>query len=212
MPAKIWDQIVQVHNEAKTLFILAEELERKKFRSFLAPVLEQRHALEHIVRAKANECGDAPDEEYQRKNLNKALGHEYRAFFDCADWLALILREDILDTLSAHEAGHIQTAIPEYYSDLRPRLEVISRKVAQARADKDVSDKAILEGVSKYKEVLSELTGIRDQIMAAVPSLVDLHLDARRKIRRERTWQIVSALLLAAVLGLCGFLWSLWRG
>ena len=45
----LWAQIVEVHNEAKTLFLLAEELEHEQFRDFIQPINEHRHSLEHIV-------------------------------------------------------------------------------------------------------------------------------------------------------------------
>lgn len=206
MPNAIWEQIVQIHNEAKTLFILAEEMEHARFQSFLPPILEQRHALEHIIRAKADECGSEPNQEYQRENLKKALGHEYRSYFDCADWLAVILRDDILTTLRPYDSEHIQDAIPEYYSDLRPQLERIAHKVAQIRAAKDVAGNSIIEGVEQYKEVIRALSPIHDRVMAALPGLIELRQKATCKQRETRTWQIISGVLLAAILGL-GTLW-----
>ena len=53
----LWRQIVEVHSHAKSLFLLAEELEPDQFQEYVQPINEQRHALEHIVRARANEFG-----------------------------------------------------------------------------------------------------------------------------------------------------------
>lgn len=50
-----WLALVQIHNHTKVLIILAEELEPDKSKTFLQPVIEFRSALDHIVRAKAEE-------------------------------------------------------------------------------------------------------------------------------------------------------------
>jgi len=123
MTRDCWAQIVEVHNEAKTLFLLAEEIEHEKFQEFLQPINEHRHSLEHIIRAKADELGvggEPPSEEYQLDSLKKALGHEYRAFFDCADWIAVIVREDVLTTLQRYSPTCIQAVVPEYYGTCQP--------------------------------------------------------------------------------------------
>ena len=140
----LWAQIVEVHNEAKTLFLLAEELEHEQFRDFIQPINEHRHSLEHIVRAKANSLGldpDGTDENYQRDSLRKALGHEYRAFFDCADWIAIVLREEIDCTLRPYDTSCIKDALPSYYSGLRSRITQISTAIAQTRRKKCIQDR-----------------------------------------------------------------------
>lgn len=137
----LWKAIIHIHNESKALFILCEEIEPHEFRSFLQPFNELRHAYEHVVRSKANEFGmgkKLSGSEYQYNSLNKALGHEYRGFFDCADWLAVILREAIIETLKPFPLSCIQAALPEYYSNYRIRIDKISKEIATIRGDKDI--------------------------------------------------------------------------
>ena len=54
-------------------------------------------------------------EEYVEKNLDKALGHEYRAFFDTADWFSIQLRQKITNILSSYTSDTIHKTIPNSY-------------------------------------------------------------------------------------------------
>ena len=63
-----WKSLVEIHNHAKSIILCAEEFD-PQFQDFLQPILELRHSLEHIVRAKAAELGingevDAGNQDY----------------------------------------------------------------------------------------------------------------------------------------------------
>jgi len=128
-----WKAIVEVHNESKALLLLCEELEPRQFRTFIQPYNELRHAYEHVIRCKANELcvdGRTPAEGYQSTSLGKTLAHEYRGFFDCADWLAVILRESVQDMLQPYSPSCILTSLPDYYAAVRIRVLEISEAIA----------------------------------------------------------------------------------
>jgi hypothetical protein len=205
----LWAQIVEVHNEAKTLFLLGEELDRDQFRDFIQPINEHRHSLEHIVRAQANSLGLDPDgkkdEQYQCDSLRKALGHEYRAFFDCADWIGIILREDIEETLRPYGASSIHAVLPEYYPDLRPRIQEISESIAQKRGDKNVSkDGQITDDVRGYKAILDELRDIHRQITRVQGALEDHQSRTRREGGRKWMLSVLGALVAGGIIALAG--------
>ncbi|MEA1950851.1 MAG: hypothetical protein U9N87_05670, partial [Planctomycetota bacterium] len=69
---------------------------------------------------------------------HKAVGHAYRAFFDAADWLGMVLREAITATLYQYAPECISAAIPDYYATMKPRIEDICGEIAQIRDDKDI--------------------------------------------------------------------------
>ncbi len=125
MHDEYWRQFIEIHNHVKTLFLLAEELETKGYQLQFHPILEQWDALDHLVRAEARQLGviegDDTDEqgncdttEYVTIQFDKAIAHTYQAFFDTADWLGIILRETILDTLSPYDHECIKAVIPGY--------------------------------------------------------------------------------------------------
>ncbi len=128
MSSDKWSKIVQLHRATKTLTLLSEEHELKEWRKFLQPAMEEVHALEHIMRAKAAELGFLADLEpdnklgYIEKNLDKAIGHLYRAFFDTADWLSVIIRQKIITALETYDNRCITAVIPEYYKEKLEKL------------------------------------------------------------------------------------------
>jgi hypothetical protein len=129
LPEEPWRILVELHNRIKALLLFAEECEIEH-RTFMAPVIQQRDALDHIMRAQAAELGMREGgDDYIATNLDKALGHCYRAFFDIADWLSTRLRERILDALKPHSTACIREVLPEYYARWRPRIDEICREI-----------------------------------------------------------------------------------
>lgn len=78
-----WSILCKIHVLTKHYTLIAEEY-GFTMKSILQPIKEQKDAYEHIIRAytKILECNDI---EYATNNLSKAIGHEYRAFFDTID-------------------------------------------------------------------------------------------------------------------------------
>lgn len=207
MSTEHWKRIVEVHMETKAIFLLAEELEAGEFRSFVLPIREHAHALEHILRGTANQLGidgKEPNDKYQYKSFQAALQHEYRAFFDCADWLAVIIREDISRTLQPYDGAAIRVALPQYYPELRPRILEISSEIAHTRTQRDArAEEDSLEVVRRYKRAIRELREIHIDVIRAVPALEMTTASGRRSALRQRALSIsigIVAGLIAATL------------
>ena len=126
-----WKEIFRVYGHAKALFLLAEEMDslRQPARDFLQPAMEIRHAFDHLMRASDGECSEAAAD----KNIDKALGHVYRSFFDAADWICMSLRGWVIETLGEFSAKAIQMACPQYYETIRPDIDHVSREIAGLR-------------------------------------------------------------------------------
>lgn len=171
----LWADVVQLHQHTKALIILAEEHDLTRWKTFLQPMLEQRSALDHICRAKAVELKlvEPPDENYVDGSLNKAIGHLYRAFFDTADWCAILLREEILGAVGPYSNECLNSVTPEYYRNIRPSLEKICNDIAGIRNDKDISGPRLLERVINYKQIIDDLWRDHQTLMRAIPALED---------------------------------------
>lgn len=184
-PAKdIWKKLIQVHFEAKSLFILAEENELREFKDFIQPVQEQRHAQEHIMRAAAVAFGTNFAEKLSEddvalsiddrviKQLDKALGHEYRAFFDAADWLMIECRERAQEALSKYSHEEIAANVPDYFPSIRPALEKAAALIGQERKNKDIiKTEDIIPAVERYKKVLETTLTLIDKIELGAQAL-----------------------------------------
>lgn len=167
-----WREFTAIYTTTKELYILAEEYD-DEFSSFIQPIKEQRDALEHIVRAYSRMNGEVSDlseedQEYVRKNLNKAIGHIFRAFFDCADVLSISLREKMSQQLKDFRYSQIMSVWPEYERE-RLKLVDMPKKVAEMRQKKDIAKgEDIMVMVNEYKSNIDTLFNIYDTFMKKI--------------------------------------------
>lgn len=210
MSSDKWSKIVQLHRATKTLTLLSEEHELKEWRKFLQPAMEEVHALEHIMRAKAAELGFLADLEpdnklgYIEKNLDKAIGHLYRAFFDTADWLSVIIRQKIITALETYDNRCITAVIPEYYQKIRPNLEQINSEIARIREGKDIGkdisdDMALIDQVEYYKEKLEKLLTYHKTIITKVPALEQYKNKEAKKDFRQKVIGFVIGVVVTII-------------
>lgn len=151
-----WNKISVVHNITKELYIKSEEY-NDELKSFIQPIKELKDAYEHIVRAQSNLYSNEVSEKYILENLSKAVGHEYRAFFDTADFMGIILRNKILERLHDFKYGQILSVYPEYET-VRVRIMEMTDEIAELRIRKDVGSSDIMyKLIITYKDVIYEL-------------------------------------------------------
>jgi hypothetical protein len=204
---ELWTQIVELQETVKDLVIWAEENNVDKLETFIQPIKEQRDALTHLCRAKAAELGLKEGEGdftgYIQRNLDKALGHLYRAFFDAADFLCIILRERYYKTLSPYDAECISTVMPEYYQQISPRMESLTKAVSDHRSGKDVSKGAIMQTVQKYRETIKDILGLYKTVIEKVPALEDYRQRKKRAEKKDWKKQVIL-LLIGTGLGIIG--------
>lgn len=139
--------------ESKNLFIDAEEL-LEKMSFFVAPVLEHRDALDHIMRYFNLKNKKGLSEE-AIKELDRALEHELRAYFDIADYICITIRQEISSSLKRISSKKIQKVWGEY-SDIKKRIVKSSEEIAAIRKNRDSS----LKHIEKYKPVMEEMITI----------------------------------------------------
>lgn len=169
-----WDEICQIHLITKHYLLLAEEMSPDG-NVFLQPMKEHRDAYDHIIRVYASKFHADKNidyQEYEKSNMSKALGHEYRAFFDTADWLTLICREEIGELLNGMSKEEIQKRYPAY-KELKRMLLDLPEEIATQRESKDIGKKkeSILEEIDKYVEILDKLIAHYKGLVIAIEEL-----------------------------------------
>ncbi|MFA6102258.1 MAG: hypothetical protein WCV67_16490 [Victivallaceae bacterium] len=198
----LWTKIIEIHNYTKGLFLWAEEID-PELKLFNQPNNELRNALEHIIRFKAGELGLTPNgdgdtEDYSAKSLDKALGHEYRAFFDTADWFSITLREKIINSLAPYSISCIKEVLPDYYSRDRAAIDKICKDIAKIRDSKDVDRKnEVLREVTDYYAQISKLYEIWETIRDKEPSLNECSM----KLFKESVWRNALTVLIGIIVG-----------
>ena len=171
---EFWIDICKIHLFTKHYLLLAEELSEEG-ELFFQPLKEHRDAYDHVVRVYAvqNHISelDNPDV-YMQKNMSKALGHEYRAFFDTADWLTLICRERINRLLQGKSGADIERKYPAY-KDLKRLLLSLPDEIALLRENKDIGKHStnVLVEVEQYVKILDTLLSYYKGLSTAIEEL-----------------------------------------
>lgn len=194
-----WQKIIEIQSNLKQIIIYAEEFEENND-TFLQPSLEQKHALDHIVRAQSAILGlKAPPDTaaYINLHFDKAIGHLYRAFFDAADWLSIIIRRRIRKLLAGYSNQCIMSAMPAYYSDLKPAILSACKEIADIRGAKDIgkSNSDMIDEVNKYYGVLNVLKESYEEIVKKIPSLDEYN----KKQRSSRTKSVLINIALVLI-------------
>lgn len=204
-------QVVQLHGHAKQLLLLAEENEIEGYKDFLQPVLEQRSALDHIVRAFSVELNIITDQEpgYIKMNLDKACGHLYRAFFDVADWLSILLREKITKLMHPYSNECITSVAPEYYNTIVPNIEQLNQDIARIRNTKDIAAHgSIIQHVEEYTSIIQSILEDYKSLVPKISAFEAYKRKQRRKGIKNCVVQIIVGILLILLGALLNWLFS----
>lgn len=169
-----WNEICKIHLFTKHYLLIAEELSVEGD-LFLQPLKEHRDAYDHIIRVYATKIGlnnPTNSDIYMKKNMSKALGHEYRAFFDMADWFTLICRERTNKLLANISRIKIDELYPEYKQLKRMLLE-LPEEIANLRENKDIgkNDGSLLVEVDNYVKILDKLLYHYKRLSIAIDKL-----------------------------------------
>lgn len=161
-------EMSQVHMYTKHYLLIAEELSEEGV-TFLQPLKEHRDAYDHISRIfslslKDGNNEERDDEAYILDNVRKAFGHEYRAFFDMADWFTYICRKYIREELSSRiKKKKYQEKFD--FEDTKQFINQLPLCIAEFRERKDVSnEQPILAEVLEYKKIMDRLLEIYQQV------------------------------------------------
>lgn len=165
--AKCLDEMGQLHAYTKHYLLVSEELSETGV-AFLQPLKEHRDAYDHLMRIFAIAIrGDThiDSEKYIEDNVKKAFGHEYRAFFDTADWFTFICRKYIREELSYKGKRKKYEAIYMDFDEVKEFINDVPIKIAQYREEKDVSmGEPLINGVIEYKEIMERLLEIYKRV------------------------------------------------
>lgn len=226
--SELLSQIVRMHFEAKSLILLAEQINLGQ--GFVVqPMKEQRDAHDHLMRARARELnlkdskhgkseGPERDREYIMDNYRKALGHECRAFFDAADVISMEITNEILRIVVPFKSTQITSVIPNFYTEIKPALRSLDQSIADVRGDKDVSKENPFDEVDSYKAIVKKLVAYSNEVAKAVPDLNKVKNEDDAAIERQQAqhqaslsvahksmvWAAITAIIAAAAfLGGC---------
>lgn len=204
-----WKEIISLYNTIKSLYALCEETDTE-LNTNLQPLNEFRAALDHLMRI----VGIEKTDEYNGKSAvdesKKLRSHLRRALFDICDMISINYRTKIIDVLEGYEVEEINSAIPTYYSDIRPKIEEISENIANLRTSKRFSNVSEEEtAVDEYPKVIEELKGYYTTINKAIPSLIDIKKkNKKKKLNNMIAQKIIpiASIIVAIIIAIIGWI------
>lgn len=162
-------EMSQVHMYTKHYLLISEEVSEEGI-TFLQPLKEHRDAYDHIMRIFALPMRDSKGidaEKYVLDNVKKAFGHEYRAFFDTADWFTYICRKYIREELSFNAKKKKYEGIYADFEEVKAFINEVPFLISKYREKKDISNhESILGEVLEYKKTMDKLLEIYKKVKA----------------------------------------------
>ena len=207
-------ELISLYFEVKKLVIASENATRGN-RLSIPAINELRNANDHLLRAFAVSYGvTPPPQEWKRppveycvKNIDKAIGHVYRAGYDALDIIAMGLTEGILSDFGGFSMATRVGVFADYARDIRIPLQKAAAICDEAKTLKDVEvfDTA-REFFVGYKNVIEMLKSVRDLIDSRMPELVVVEAEAkaaeerhrRHAIKMHAIWTVIG--IVAAIL------------
>ncbi len=91
-----------------------------------------------------------------------------------------------------------------YYPKLKPKIEQISKKIANLRKSKDISQKnEIITEVKLYSKYVDDLYDIYDELILKIPALEDYSSKMEMEDERKKRWDILK-IIFSALFGALG--------
>ena len=188
--------------------IRAEEIDNNNG-TFPQPTLELKAAFDHVMRAIAREYGiiengSGSKDIYVDHQLDKSIGHIYRAYFDTADWASISLREQLSEMLEPFDHSDITTIFPTYFSEIKPRFIDYEQGIASLRNLKDISGEsdALFE---QYEVLLERMHGDVQTVSRMVPSLDEYAEKRKRKEESSFRKDIAKYILTSGIFTAVGW-------
>jgi hypothetical protein len=198
------ERLLEAYKQAKSLVIYAEEVDPES-RSNLQVVKELRDAFDHLMKVliAKKEPRQAKPEVLEREcleNLEKSIGHVYRASFDALDGTVLSLKELIAEELSSYPLDAVVQVFPDYF-DIKIQLHKLIEQVSVHRANKDVSEStnSLLDA---YVADVARTKVIHEKILHAGPAIEEASRESKKKAHREQTSQLKIKILGGVVVAL----------
>jgi len=185
------EKLCQIYGKIKYLMIKAEGF-GLELKTYLQPRLELYQAFDHVI-------SEYFSEQLVEKagSLDGAMKHMYTAFFDVADWTIIEIRRLVVMDLKHYNPDVIQTAIPDYYSEIRPDLDELTEKITEIRRKKTFEK---IESVDEYTQLLDKAYEYIKKIQKAQGSLIELKKKNRIKAMLGPATLVVGILSIIAAI------------
>ncbi|MBN1343266.1 MAG: hypothetical protein JXQ73_11335 [Phycisphaerae bacterium] len=197
----------------------------------VAAINELRNGFDHDNRVKAvlllgdnsgAEKAKLGPYEYCVKNVNKAIGHVYRAGYDALEIVYLHESSEIVRLLDGFRMSTLATVMPDYAEAIHAKRDAARELHKKAKSFKDVESEKLLEegqlgeGFSvhfdNYEKAVAILDALVQTLHGKLPVLQQVEEEKERDLegqlrtaRSQRNWALIG-ILATVVLAAIGIL------
>lgn len=205
-------QLVMLYRGVKGDVICSEKLSKRT--AISAPAVnELRNAFDHNMRADAvwRHGASVPDGvesdafRYCEKNIEKAIGHVYRAGYDAFDIISLDKIQRIKRYLDDFRITTLHTVIDDYTGKIRKPFRAAIESCNNAKLGKDIEPREIQKHpqfYSWYIQAIETLDDVLDVYESHEDDLLAVEREVASSDRHQRNlaiWGMIFGLLLGAI-------------
>ncbi len=144
---------------------------------------------------------------YCEKNLQKSLGHVYRAGYDAFDILALNKIRQIDRYVDSYRVSTLHTVIADYAVRVRKIFEEAVQQCDGAKQGKDVEPESIDQHpvfFAEYKLSLEKFDSILNVFHTYDKDLIAVEEDASKNYHKQRNWALwgIAATIITALIAI----------
>ena len=198
---ELLEQLSSAYIKAKGLVSKAEEIDKNSGANIQINK-EFRDAFSHIARILGDQLLSEggkrkSDSMYYITNIEKAIGHIYRAGYDALDGISISLREKI-NTLSDFPASTITQALPNYAEKIG-KLNSFHDYLVKLKANKDIgsgSSEDFNKCIRKMEKIKSSMLDMNE----AIPLIREIQQEKDKD--KKFTWfQMIVGVISGTILG-----------
>ncbi len=194
-------RLASIYHRIKAVVLYSEEIDENS-RSNIQIIKELRDSFDHVLRVFVNKFNLSDvkrDTDYNIKNLDKSLGHLYRASFDALDGVVLSLKEQIRYTVENQNQNVLVGVLGDGYWKLKTKLHQLDEEFTNFRSKKDSGDEAIEEIINNYIIKINDLKEIRDTFEKNSNNFSEYKKNTLKKNIRNNIKYIITAIIGAFI-------------
>ncbi len=206
-----YTELVSFYWEVKKVVATCEKIDEEQ-RAPIVAIAELRSVLDHIMRVEnvllglksasevEEETGQSASD-YCVANLDKAVGHLFRAGYDAYDIIAIAVDQEIRSLMSEISYEALYHVAPDVAQKL-PAINEARFELADVKVEKDV------EGPSQDKRqyarcecAIRTLVDFRDLLQERLPLMLEYDADRQQGKRVNWLWTLLISLGASAIVG-----------
>jgi len=158
----------------------------------LGVINEFRNSYDHLMRGIV---------EQKEEEFNKSISHLRRAAYDACELISLDATRSIHEKISKYNTTIITEVLPEYYSDIYPRLISIQKEIS---IEREKNDNLFSDGehLAKYTMLYDQLINIDKKISRAIIGMEEYKKQLHQEKKRENRKNILINIVVGIVVGI----------